>query len=89
MEYMATTLDDWLEEIGLTARAKEEGIEEGIEKTARNALARGLSLDVISDITGLDTKTITGLSAGSGTNKMSSGQWAIASLRKPMSLPCG
>jgi predicted transposase YdaD len=49
-----------------TREAREEGIEEGLEKglekTARNALARGLSLDVISDITGLDTKTITGLS---------------------------
>jgi hypothetical protein len=61
-----------------TREAREEGIEEGLERglekgiekgrerraneIARNALARGLSLDVISDITGLDTRTITGLS---------------------------
>jgi predicted transposase/invertase (TIGR01784 family) len=67
MEYVATTLDDWLEEIGLMARAEkkgiEKGIEKGLEKTARNALAKGLSVDVISAITGLDTMTITGLSA--------------------------
>ena len=36
----------------------EEGIEEGIEKVARNALAKGLSPDVICTITGLDTETI-------------------------------
>jgi hypothetical protein len=39
----------------------EEGIEMGIEKTARNALMKGLSIDVIHDITGLDTETIKNL----------------------------
>jgi predicted transposase YdaD len=40
---------------------REEGIERGIEKTARNALIKGLSIDVIHDITGLDTDTIRNL----------------------------
>jgi predicted transposase YdaD len=43
--------------------AREDGLEKGLEKTARNALAKGLSLSDISDITGLDTKTIIGFSA--------------------------
>ena len=36
----------------------EEGMEEGIEKVARNALATGLSPEVIRTITGLDIETI-------------------------------
>ena len=39
-------------------RGREEGMERGREITARNALADGLSLDVISRITGLDIATI-------------------------------
>jgi hypothetical protein len=42
---------------------RQEARNEEREKTARNALAKGVSLDVISDITGLDTKTIVGFSA--------------------------
>jgi predicted transposase YdaD len=42
---------------------REEGIERGIEKTARNALMKGLSIDVIHDITGLDADAIKNLGA--------------------------
>jgi predicted transposase/invertase (TIGR01784 family) len=40
---------------------KEDGKEEEREEIARNALAKGLPLDVICDITGLDTETITSI----------------------------
>jgi predicted transposase/invertase (TIGR01784 family) len=36
----------------------EEGLEEGREEIARNALAKGLSPDIIGEITGLDSETI-------------------------------
>jgi predicted transposase/invertase (TIGR01784 family) len=36
----------------------EEGIEKGMETAARNALAKGISIEVIHDITGLDPETI-------------------------------
>jgi hypothetical protein len=56
------TFDDVLVELGLTAKWKaegrEEGIEKGLEKAARNALAKGLPLDTIGEITGLDIETI-------------------------------
>jgi predicted transposase YdaD len=60
------TFDDVLVELGLTAKWKaegrEEGLEEGLEKgreeVARKALARGLSLETIGEITGLDPETI-------------------------------
>ena len=39
-------------------KGMEQGIEKGIEKTARNALANGLSLELIQTITGLDMETI-------------------------------
>jgi predicted transposase YdaD len=41
----------------------ERGIEKGIEKTARNAIMKGLSIDVIHDITGLDADAISNLRA--------------------------
>jgi len=51
-------------------RGREEGREEGmgigvgigVETVAANALAKGLPFDLIHEITGLDTETITGLS---------------------------
>jgi hypothetical protein len=60
------TFDDVLVELGLTAKWKAEGWEEGLEKgreesreeVARNALAKGLSPDVVGEITGLDMETI-------------------------------
>jgi predicted transposase YdaD len=39
-----------------------EGLEKGRVETARNALVRGLSVDIIREITGLDEETITRLS---------------------------
>ena len=42
--------------------AREEGCEEVREEIARNALAKGLSFEMIHDITGLDTEFIKELS---------------------------
>jgi len=42
-----------------------EGMEEGMEKIAKNALAKGLPLELIHDLTGLDIETITDLQADS------------------------
>jgi len=42
----------WCEE------AREEGLKEGREEIARNALAKGYPLDTIHDITGLDMEAI-------------------------------
>jgi predicted transposase/invertase (TIGR01784 family) len=55
-----------LEEFGLTAKweakgrkeGREEGREQGREEVARNALAKGLPLDTIGEITGLDIEAI-------------------------------
>jgi hypothetical protein len=44
-------------------KGREEGREEGLEKAARNALAKGLPLDTIGEITGLDLETLTQLSS--------------------------
>ncbi|MCL2608843.1 MAG: Rpn family recombination-promoting nuclease/putative transposase [Treponema sp.] len=52
----------WYEE-GIE-KGREEGLEAGVEKTARNALAKGLSLELICEITGLDMETVAGLQAG-------------------------
>jgi hypothetical protein len=42
--------------------AREDGIEKGIERTARNALREGATVEFVQKITGLDTSTITSLS---------------------------
>jgi flagellar biosynthesis/type III secretory pathway protein FliH len=42
----------------------QNGLKSGREEVARNALAKGLPLTVISDITGLDTQAIMQLAAG-------------------------
>ena len=51
---------------------REEGLEEGIEKgreeIARNALSKGLPVDMISEITGLDIEAIAHLSAQQGAH---------------------
>jgi predicted transposase/invertase (TIGR01784 family) len=44
------------------AEGLEEGLEKGLERTARNALAKGFSVDIVRDITGLDEETIVRLS---------------------------
>jgi predicted transposase YdaD len=41
----------------------EEGREKGREEIARNALAKGASLDFVREITGLDSDTLARLSA--------------------------
>ncbi|MCL2193110.1 MAG: hypothetical protein FWB78_06920 [Treponema sp.] len=57
--------NEWDMEIALEVR-EEEGFEKGMEmntlNNARNALAKGLPIELIHEITGLDTETITGLS---------------------------
>jgi predicted transposase YdaD len=40
------------------AGARKDGLAEGTLRVARAALAKGLSLDTIADITGLDAATI-------------------------------
>jgi len=38
--------------------SREEGLEDGLKLAARNALAKGLPIEVIHDITGLDLEAI-------------------------------
>ena len=45
----------------------EEGMERGREEVAKNALKKGLSVEMIHDITGLDTETIRCLAPKNGT----------------------
>jgi hypothetical protein len=51
----------------------EEGLERGVEKVARNALVKGISIEVIHDITGLDIETLKNIQADSA-NKSSANQ---------------
>jgi len=63
-EVIGMQLTEWnLDDAIAVAREEgiEEGLERGLEKTARNALAKGLPLDVIQDITGLDRETLKNL----------------------------
>ena len=61
----AEGMEEGLEE-GLE-RGMDEGLEKGMEERdmaiAKNALAKGLPLELIHDLTGLDMETITGLQA--------------------------
>ena len=69
MSESAVTLEEVLHRIGFIekweARGKAEGVAIGEAKgkaeIARNALSRGLSLEMIRDITGLDLETIKSL----------------------------
>ena len=73
-EVMALLLTEWNWDDALAVRY-EEGMEDGLEKgmekgreegreeTARNALAQGLSIDIVQKITGLDMETIKNLQA--------------------------
>jgi predicted transposase YdaD len=54
---------DWTPEMALAVRF-EEGREEEREEVARNALAKGASVEFIHDITGLDLETINGFAIG-------------------------
>ena len=54
---MADWAVEWYIEEALAVRF-EEGMEQGIENVARNALAKGYSLEQVCDITGLDPQMI-------------------------------
>jgi predicted transposase/invertase (TIGR01784 family) len=56
-EVVNMLLTEWNLEDALEVE-REEGREEGLEEAARNALAKGLPLDMIGEITGLDMETI-------------------------------
>jgi hypothetical protein len=45
-------IPEWLE------RSRIQGLEQGLEAAARNALAQGASIDFVQKITGLDIQTI-------------------------------
>ena len=61
-------ITEWKMEDALAVRyeegreeGREEGMERGREDTARNALAKGVPLELIHDITGLDIEIIKNL----------------------------
>ena len=56
-EVIGMLMAEWKLEDALAVRF-EEGIEQGMEDVARNALAKGLAIEMIHDITGLDLQTI-------------------------------
>ena len=58
------TLEEIFEEAGFITRWEARGMEKGVEKTARNALAKGYPPETIHDITGLDLETIKRLGSG-------------------------
>ena len=60
-EVINMLFDEWNLEEALVVE-REEGREEGIIKTARNALAEGASLEFVQKITGMDIETIKSLS---------------------------
>jgi predicted transposase/invertase (TIGR01784 family) len=63
-EVLGMLMKEWNWDDALAVRFKEGwegGLEKGREETARNALMKGFSIDVIHDITGLDEETIINL----------------------------
>ena len=46
-------------------KGREEGMEKGKKETARNALAEGVSIELVQKITGLDLETIKNLAQSS------------------------
>ena len=56
----AGLIPEWIERGRVQGRVQglEQGRTEGLEAAARNAMAKGLPIDVIRDITGLDIETI-------------------------------
>ena len=62
-----SNIDEILVEVGLTQkweeRGRAEGLEQGRTEIARSALAKGVPLALIHDITGLDMETIKNLQA--------------------------
>ena len=61
LEVMNMLITEWKMEDALAVRY-EEGMEDGKEDIARNALAKGIPVELIHDITGLDMDTIKNLS---------------------------
>jgi hypothetical protein len=61
-EVMNMLIAEWSLDDALAVRY-EEGIEEGREEIARNALANGASADFVQKITGLDLETINSFGA--------------------------
>jgi hypothetical protein len=55
---MSNKFDKLMEECGLAAKWKAAGREEGQKEIVRNALAKGMPADAISEITGLDLTTV-------------------------------
>ena len=56
-----TQIEQWIREEGIKEGIKEgkkEGLKEGILETARAALKKGLSEDIVTEITGLDRETV-------------------------------
>jgi predicted transposase YdaD len=62
-EAKAVWFEEGMEQGRAEGRAEglESGLEKGREETARNALVKGLPLETICDITGLDMETIKSL----------------------------
>ena len=56
-------MTEWKLDDALAVRF-DEGREEGLEITAKNALVEGLPIEVVQKITGLDLETIAKLQAG-------------------------
>ncbi|MDR1411315.1 MAG: Rpn family recombination-promoting nuclease/putative transposase, partial [Spirochaetaceae bacterium] len=50
--------DEYSRMQGARREGREEGRTEGLEETARNALSRGFSVDIVREITGLSEETI-------------------------------
>jgi predicted transposase YdaD len=55
------TIEKVFEEVGWVAKWEAKGEAKGREETARNALAQGLSIEIVQKITGLDMETIKSL----------------------------
>ena len=60
-----TALSDWTTGVNTALeKGREEGREKGFEEVARNALAKGIPLNMIHEITGLDLEVIKNIEAG-------------------------
>jgi predicted transposase YdaD len=58
MSDIVLTMDSVLEELGVIARAESRIKAEIKAEIARNALDKGLSIEIVQDITGLDIETV-------------------------------
>jgi predicted transposase/invertase (TIGR01784 family) len=69
-EVYSMLLTEWDWDMALEVRwedgveeGREQGLKEGLKNTAKNALAKGLPLETIRDITGLDLETLKNLAS--------------------------